>query len=116
MLSAYTAKDLSAVRTFDMLEDVYHRLGFRLSLDHLAQETLGHGKTADGLQAVEWFRRGDMKKVTEYCKQDVAVTKDLFLFGREKGHIIYREKRENTRLRLQVDWDLEKLLKSQTVV
>lgn len=116
VLSAYTAKDLSAVRTFDMLEDVYHRLGFRLSLDHLAQETLGHGKTADGLQAVEWFRRGDMKKVTEYCKQDVAVTKDLFLFGRENGHIIYREKRENTRLRLQVDWDLEKLLNCQAVV
>lgn len=110
VLSAYTPKDLHTIRTFDILEDVYGRLGFRLSLDHLAQETLKQGKSADGLQAVEWFRRGEMEKLTEYCKQDVAVTKDLFLFGIEHGHLIYREKRTNRRLRLQVDWDVEKLI------
>lgn len=110
VLSAYTPKDLHTIRTFDILEDVYGRLGFRLSLDHLAQETLKQGKSADGLQAVEWFRRGEMEKLTEYCKQDVAVTKDLFLFGIEHGHLIYREKRANRRLRLQVDWDVEKLI------
>lgn len=110
VLSAYTPKDLHTIRTFDILEDVYGRLGFRLSLDHLAQETLMHGKTAGGLQAVEWFRQGEMEKLTEYCKQDVAVTRDLFLFGCENGHLVYREKKENTRLRLQVDWDLKKLI------
>ena len=31
---------------------VYHRLGFRLPLDHLAKETLNKGKNTDGLQAV----------------------------------------------------------------
>jgi DEAD/DEAH box helicase domain-containing protein len=110
VLSAYTAKDMNIFRTFDMLEDVHHKLGFRLSLDHLAQETLERGKTADGLQAVEWFRQGEMEKLTDYCKQDVAVTRDLFLFGQENGYIIYRGKRENRRLKLQVDWDLKKLV------
>jgi DEAD/DEAH box helicase domain-containing protein len=101
---------MNGIRTFDLLEDVHSRIGFRLSLDHLAQETLKRGKTADGLQAVEWFRRGEMEKLTEYCKQDVSVTKDLFLFGQEYGYVIYREKRENRRLRLRVDWDMEKLV------
>jgi len=109
-LSPYTPKNLYDLRTFDMLEDVYKRLGFRLSLDHLAQETLERGKIADGLQAVEWFRQGEMEKLTEYCTQDVAVTRDLFLFGQENGYIIYREKRENRRLRLRVDWNIDKLV------
>jgi DEAD/DEAH box helicase domain-containing protein len=110
VLSAYTPMDMNGIRTFDLLEDVHSRIGFRLSLDHLAQETLERGKTADGLQAVEWFRRGEMEKLTEYCKQDVSVTKDLFLFGQEHGYVVYREKRENRRLRLRVDWDMKKLV------
>ncbi|MEJ2025163.1 MAG: DUF1998 domain-containing protein, partial [Deltaproteobacteria bacterium] len=67
VLSAYTPKDLSRINTFDILEDIHRRLGFRLSLDHLAQETLKQGKSADGLQAVAWFREGEMEKLKEYC-------------------------------------------------
>jgi branched-chain amino acid transport system substrate-binding protein len=52
VLGAYTERDLGRLPTFDMLEDIHRRLGFRLGLDHLARETLGTGKTADGLQAV----------------------------------------------------------------
>jgi DEAD/DEAH box helicase domain-containing protein len=99
--------DLKTLPTFDILEDIYNRLGFRLSLDHLAKETLNRGKTADGLQAVEWFRNGEMDKLTEYCRQDVRVTRDLFEYGLKNGHLIYREKRSDRRLRLLVDWDLE---------
>jgi len=110
VLGAYTEKDLKTLPTFDILEDVYRRLGFRLGLDHLATETLNTGKTADGLQAVEWFRQGEMKKLTEYCRHDVATTKDLFLYGLKNGHIIYRKKGVDRRLRLLVDWGLDKLI------
>ena len=110
VLSAYTNKALSKLPTFDILQDIYHRLGFRLSLDHLASETLNQRKTADGLLAVKWFREGNMAKLTDYCRNDVAVTKDLFFFGLEKGHLVYREKQQNERVRLLVDWKLENLL------
>ena len=110
VLGAYTGKDLRSLPTFDILEDVHRRLGFRLSLDHLAKETLNRGKTAHGLQAVEWFRKGEMEKLTKYCREDVAVTRDLFRYGLENGHLVYREKRSGTRLRLRVDWELDKLL------
>jgi DEAD/DEAH box helicase domain-containing protein len=111
VLSAYTNNDLKALPTFDILEDIHNRLGFRLSLDHLATETLNRGKTADGLQALEWFRQGEMEKLIEYCRQDVIVTRDLFQYGLENGHLIYREKRSERRLRLPVDWNLDELMK-----
>jgi DEAD/DEAH box helicase domain-containing protein len=110
VLGAYTNRDLKALRTFDILEDVYKRLGFRLGLDHLAQETLSQKKTANGLQAVEWFRQGETEKLIEYCRNDVATTRDLFRYGLENGHLIYRERQADRRVRLLVDWNLEVLL------
>ena len=110
VLSAYTSKDLQELPTFDILEDIYQRLGFRLGLDHLAKETMGQGKTADGLQAVEWFRKGEMDKLTDYCRQDVATTRDLFQYGLKNGHLIYRTKKDDARVRLPVDWRLEDMI------
>jgi len=111
VLSAYTGKNFNELNTFDILKDVYQRLGFRLGLDHLAQETLNQAKTADGLQAVEWFKQGEMDKLTEYCRQDVAITRDLFQHGLSNGHLIYRTRQGDRRLRLLVDWKLDALLK-----
>lgn len=111
VLSAYAGKAIRDLPTFDILEDVHRRLGFRLGLDHLAGETIGAGKSADGIQAVEWFRQGEMEKLTKYCKQDVAATRDLFLYGINNGHLIYRTKKDNTRVRLLLDWNLEEIIK-----
>jgi len=98
VLGAYTNSGLNALPTFDILEDIHKRLGYRLSLDHLAKETLNKGKTAHGLQAVEWFRQGEIKKLTEYCRRDVLITRDLFMYGLEQGHLVYKEKSHNTRV------------------
>jgi len=111
VLNAYTTEDLSELPTFDILEDIHKRLGFRLGLDHLAQATLSQAKLADGIQAVEWFRQGEMKKLIEYCQQDVTATRDLFLFGLENQHLIYRTKKDNRRVRLPVDWNLKDMIR-----
>jgi DEAD/DEAH box helicase domain-containing protein len=110
VLGAYTGKKLQDLPTFDMLEDIHHRLGFRLGLDHLACETLNRGKSADGLQALEWFKQGEVEKLIEYCRMDVELTRDLFMHGVDKGHLIYRTKQEDRRVMLRLDWSLEKLL------
>jgi DEAD/DEAH box helicase domain-containing protein len=110
VLRAYTGKDLKSLATFDILEDLFRRLGFRLGLDHLAVETLNQKKSADGLQALEWFKNGEMEKLTEYCKHDVEITRDLFEYGLKNGHLIYRTKQADQRVRLRIDWDLDKLI------
>ncbi len=110
VLEAYAdIEELRNLPTFDILDDIHRRLGFRLSLDHLATNTLGKGKSGNGLMAIEWFRKGDMKSLIEYCKQDVVVTKELFYHGLEKGYLIY--KRNNRRCRLLVDWDIGDMIK-----
>jgi DEAD/DEAH box helicase domain-containing protein len=109
VLGAYIPFDFRALPTFDILEDIHRRLGFRLSLGHLAEHTLGKRKSADGIQAVRWFREGNLAAVIDYCKDDVAATRELFEFGRQKGHLIYLN-REGQAVRLPVRWDLEEMV------
>lgn len=104
VLAGYTGEDYNrTLPTLDLLEDIHHRLGLRLGLSHLARETLQADKTADGLQSLEWVRQGRLDLVTDYCRRDVELLRDLYLFGRREGHLFYRS-REKRRLRFPVDW------------
>ena len=75
VLRAYTDDPLDDIPTVDMLDHIYKRLGFRVSLDKLAASTLGTSKSADGLQAVRWYKQGRMQEILDYCQQDVEVTR-----------------------------------------
>jgi len=110
VLGAYTGFDFGELPTFDILEDIYQRLGFRLSLGHLAEQTLGRAKVADGIQAVRWLREGKLDAVVGYCKDDVAITRDLFDFGLSHGYLIY-ETKDGQQVRLPVNWNLENILR-----
>jgi len=103
VLSAYTDVDLSRLPTLDILEEVHNRLGYRLSLERLAEKTLGIRKSGSGLQALQWFKEGRFDKIIEYCRQDVAITRDLLLFGLEKGYLLFQNKAGQT-VRCPVDF------------
>jgi DEAD/DEAH box helicase domain-containing protein len=83
VLSAYTPQKLEQLPTLDLMLDVQKTLGHRLSLQALGEATLDAGKSADGLQAVAWWREGEMEKITKYCAQDVELTRDLFFSARK---------------------------------
>ncbi|MCP4682449.1 MAG: DUF1998 domain-containing protein, partial [Desulfobacterales bacterium] len=82
VLSGYSDFDFTTIKTLDILEKVHNRLGYRLSLDHIASTTLGTKKTADGLQALLWWKQGEIRKIIDYCKIDVEITRDLYLYGK----------------------------------
>ena len=103
VLSAYTDYPLRQLPTVDMLDDIYRTLGFRLSLDALANATLGVGKSADGMQAIRWWRQGKMQELFDYCQQDVEVTRQLYEFGRQNKYVQYRDRRWRMR-RVPVNW------------
>lgn len=92
VLRAYTDDPLDDLPTVDMLDHVYKRLGFRVSLDNLAATTLGASKSADGLQAVRWFKEGRMKEILDYCQQDVEVTRRLHEYGKQYKHVKFRDR------------------------
>ena len=103
VLAAYTKEDLQKLPSLDMLEEVHRSLGFRVSLDALAQSTLGERKSADGLQAIRWFREGEFRKLLDYCRQDVMVTMDLYQFGHQNRFLMFQDKQGRTR-RVEVSW------------
>ncbi len=104
VLSGYTGIDYERrLPTLDLLEEVAAGLGFRLGLNHLARETLGVEKSADGLQSLVWVREGRLDRVEEYCRRDVEILRDLYLFGRRMGYVLFRDKEER-RIKLPVDW------------
>ncbi|HKV08048.1 MAG TPA: DEAD/DEAH box helicase [Thermoanaerobaculia bacterium] len=105
VLSGYTGEDYCrTLPTLDLLEDLHTRLGFRVGMGHLAKETLGYPKSADGLQSLEWVREGRLDLVQEYCRKDVEILRDLYLHGRREGFLLYRDKKRDIRLKLRVDW------------
>ncbi len=103
VLSAYTSENLRALPNLDMLTEVQKVLGFRLKLQHLAEVTLGAGKSGDGLDAVKWFREGRMDLIEKYCRDDVRITRDVYLYGLEKGYLLYKTKRGIV-TRIPVEW------------
>ncbi len=103
VLRGYTTTDLSKIKTLDMLKVIYRKLGFRIGLGHLAEATLGESKTANGFQSLKWFKEGRLDLIEQYCKKDVEITKRLFEYGREQGHLLYRDYNNNL-VKLSVDW------------
>ncbi len=109
VLRGYRDLDYGALPTLDILEEVQASLGFRLSLNHLARETLGAPKLANGLQSLAWFKAGDLDKIIEYCKADVDLTRRLFEFGRRQGYLLYRDHQDRV-VRLPVRFGEKNLL------
>ncbi|MBI5584759.1 MAG: DUF1998 domain-containing protein [Deltaproteobacteria bacterium] len=108
VLKAYSTFNFKELPTLDLLEDIHQCLGFRLSLDHLARKTLGKEKSGDGFLAVRYFREGKFRELTDYCRQDVEITRLLFDFGRREGHLLF-ETKDGQGVRLPVDWGPERI-------
>jgi len=109
VLQPYADFDLDEITTFDMLIDINKKLGHRLSLNHLAENTLNAEKSADGLVSLQWYKEGKIDKIIEYCKQDVEITRDLFLYGESHGYVKYST-RSGVAKDLKVDWERASLI------
>jgi len=103
VLKGYSDFDFKKLKNLDILETVEKYLGFRLSLAHIASATLGENKSADGLQALRWWQQGRIREIVAYCRQDVKITRDLYCFGRDHRHLLFKDKR-NRSVRIPVDW------------
>jgi DEAD/DEAH box helicase domain-containing protein len=68
----------------------------------VARETLGRGKSGDGLQSLEWVRQERLDLVEAYCRRDVEILRDVYLYGRREGFVLVSTKAG--RIRVPVDW------------
>lgn len=107
VLSAYGSVASLYGKSTDMLAVLSKKLGFRIKLESLAQATLGRGKIGSGTESVEWWRSGDpalRQKVVEYCRNDVELTRDLYVFGKEKGYVCIEDMKQGGIRRVEVSW------------
>lgn len=103
VLHGYTAYDLTQLPTLDMLVELQKTLGHRLSLDSIATATFGVEKTAEGLQAISWFKEGKLLEIAEYCCYDVKITKLVYEYGQQQRQLSYNN-RFGKKLTVAVGW------------
>jgi DEAD/DEAH box helicase domain-containing protein len=92
VMNTVYAGDLTKFPTLDIMIDIQKIIGFRMKLDDVAHACLGTGKSGNGLQAVEFFRRGEIDKLRDYCLQDVKVTKEVYEYALKTKTLRYRDR------------------------
>ena len=103
VLHGYTALDLRQLPTLDMLVALQEKLQHRLSLDAIASATFGLEKTAEGMQAIQWFKEGRLYEIAEYCCYDVKLTRLVHQYGVQHRQIHYLNRFGN-KLSVAVNW------------
>lgn len=92
VLEKYFKSNIAKIAHYDILEEIEKKFGRRVGLGILAEANLGEGKSAHGLQAIEFYRNGEMQKLKDYCAQDVKVTKRIYDQIMEKKYLYIPER------------------------
>lgn len=91
VLNNYYLGNLLELPSLDLLKKIKESLGIRLKLADVAEATLDNvSKSADGLQALRWWKEGKIDEIKKYCEQDVKVTKELYDFGKNNNQLFYK--------------------------
>ena len=91
LLNKYYEGDLKKIKSLDLLAEIRIGLGRRVGLGNVAEATLGYGKSGHGLQAIQWWKKGDLDSIRKYCLQDVKVTKEIYEFALKNKKLKYKE-------------------------
>ena len=106
LLNRYYPGDLTAIRSLDILSEVYKTLGRRIRLQSLAEATLGKGKKGHGADAMTWWNQGLYDKVREYCVEDVRITRELYDYALANGHLKYKDLNQKREIKLDTSsWE-----------
>jgi len=103
VLHHYTPLDLRQLPTLDIMVYLAEKLQHRISLDTIVRATFGLEKTAEGMQAIQWFKQGDLMKIAEYCCYDVKLTKLVHEYGIRHRQLFYCN-RQGKKLAVPVNW------------
>ena len=104
VLQPYLPFSVTTLPVLDIMEEVVKNLGHRVSLESLAQATLGRGKSGHGLDALKWFKEGRFDLITKYCLDDVKLTKELHDYGRQHHRLFATSKFGTEKLTIPVFW------------
>lgn len=90
ILNKYYHGDLTKIRSLDLMKEVKEVIGRRVSLDQIAEATLGKKKIGSGLQALTWWKQGDIESLRKYCTEDVRITKEIYDYALKNKNLKYK--------------------------
>jgi len=91
LLNKYYYGDLFKIKSLDLLKEIKNSYGRRMKLDQLAEGTLGKHKSGHGLDAIKWWKLGEIDKIREYCLEDVKITKELYEYAMNHQKLFFKE-------------------------
>ncbi|HVS79919.1 MAG TPA: ribonuclease H-like domain-containing protein [Candidatus Paceibacterota bacterium] len=91
LLNKYYHGDLSRLKHVDILKEIKQSFGRRMKLDQVAEGTLGINKSGHGLDAIRWWRQGEIDKIRKYCLDDVRITKEVYEYALKNGGLKFKE-------------------------
>ena len=107
LLDKYYPGDLTKIKSLDLLKEVRKSLGHRIGLGLIAQGTLNKGKGGHGLDAIEWWRKGEIDKIIKYCLEDVKITKEIYEYAMANKKLKYKEGEQIIEFPVPTDgWDV----------
>src|SRR3989338_1738168 len=104
VLQPYLPFPAESLPQLDIMEEIVKVLGHRVSLDSVAQATLGRGKSGSGLEALKWFKEGRFDLITKYCLDDVKLTKEVYDYGRQHHRLFAMNRTGVDKLQIPVFW------------
>ena len=106
LLDKYYSGSLFKIKSLDILKEMQKSAGRRMKLDQIAEGTLGVNKSGHGLDAIKWWREGEIDKVKKYCLDDVRITKDVYEYALKNGKLIFKEGPNLNTVKLDTtDWE-----------
>lgn len=110
LLNKYYAGDLTKIHSLDILKEVRKSIGRRVKLDQIAEGTLGRKKSGHGLEAITWWKRGEIEKIKKYCLDDVQITKDIYDYALAHQELKFKEGGKLNIVKLNTaNWELQAL-------
>ncbi|MDO8461669.1 MAG: ribonuclease H-like domain-containing protein [Deltaproteobacteria bacterium] len=104
VLAPYLKTDSTKIPILDIMDELEKILGHRVSLESVAQATLGVGKSGKGLDAIAYYRSGEMEKLKKYCLDDVRLTREIYEYGKKNGEVFYQSRDGQHRLPVKIQW------------
>jgi len=91
VLQPYLNFDIYETPALDLLEEINKALGHRISLETVAQGTLGKGKSGNGKDAVLYYKTGRINELKKYCLDDVKVTRLVYEYALKNKKVLYKD-------------------------
>jgi hypothetical protein len=106
LLNKYYPGDLTKIKSLDILKEIRTTYGRRMRLDQIAEGTLGKNKSGHGLDAIQWWKQGEIDKIRNYCIDDVKITKEIYDFAIANNKLFFKEGGMNNEIKLDTSkWE-----------